>query len=203
MKTRYLLFDSGCAVCSGVAYDVEKASNGWLTAKSLRDAEMKAILDNVRPGWKWEPTLIEIDENATKVFTGIHLRIQIILGVGLGRAWQIANIVSSHTQQAHRNMPRRSFLQRSAIFAGVLFGATVAGQGTALAAVPCSAASCNCFAVSLLYRDCSPCNANCSCGLGCAVIGYTRTYYQCCPPYNPGQMCGYTSYASHTAICCG
>ena len=49
---RYLLFDSGCTLCTGLAHDIERESGGQLIARSLREAEIKALLDQTRPGWR-------------------------------------------------------------------------------------------------------------------------------------------------------
>lgn len=54
---RILLFDSGCQSCSSIADEVQALADGWLTVRSLRDAEMRAVLDEARPGWRFEPTL--------------------------------------------------------------------------------------------------------------------------------------------------
>jgi hypothetical protein len=69
---RYLLFDSGCSVCTRLAEDIERASDGWLMARSLRDPEMKVLLDIARPGWRWEPTLLEVADGQPRIFlTGV------------------------------------------------------------------------------------------------------------------------------------
>lgn len=56
---RFLLFDSGCSLCSALASEIERETDGWLTARSLRDQEVQAWLDRAQPGWHWEPTLLE------------------------------------------------------------------------------------------------------------------------------------------------
>lgn len=44
---RFLLFDSGCAVCSELAREIEHESGGWMMVRSLRDLdpfkEVKAL----------------------------------------------------------------------------------------------------------------------------------------------------------------
>ena len=44
---RYLLFDSGCSLCSNLAQSVQAESNGMLTARSLREPAIQTILNEV------------------------------------------------------------------------------------------------------------------------------------------------------------
>ncbi len=70
---RYLLFDAGCPACTRVARAIERESNGWLTARSLHDPKMQALLRKARPEWRWEPTLLEVDSEHVRVFTGLNI----------------------------------------------------------------------------------------------------------------------------------
>ncbi len=90
---RFLLFDSGCSLCSGLARDIERESGGRLVARSLREPEMKALLDRARPGWHWEPTLLEVEVDRVRAFTGLAMRTQLVNGLGLRRAWRLAQLV--------------------------------------------------------------------------------------------------------------
>lgn len=56
---RYLLFDSGCTTCSGIARLVEQESGGLLIAASLRDPEMQRLIKRANPNWRWEPMILE------------------------------------------------------------------------------------------------------------------------------------------------
>ena len=58
---RYLLFDSGCSTCSTLAKGIARESGGLLVMRSLRDPRMQALLEQARPDWQWEPTLLEVD----------------------------------------------------------------------------------------------------------------------------------------------
>jgi len=58
----YLLFDSGCSLCSSIARKVEDVTAGKLVARSLRDPDVRSILDEVNPGWRWEPMLLEVND---------------------------------------------------------------------------------------------------------------------------------------------
>lgn len=47
---RYLLFDSGCSLCSKLARNIERIAEGWLVAHSLNDRSMQALLKEAKPG---------------------------------------------------------------------------------------------------------------------------------------------------------
>lgn len=123
---RYLLFDSGCSLCSNLAQSVQAESNGLLMARSLREPAIQAILNEVKPGWQWEPMLLEMDDDGSQqVFSGLQMRLRIVSKLGLSHAWRIAKLVgrtqlSANTQHAGR----RSFLR---YVGGVVTGAAIAG----------------------------------------------------------------------------
>jgi len=111
---RYLLFDSGCSLCTEVARRVEEAAGGWLEARSLRDPEMQALLDKAKPGWKWEPTLVEVDGDEVRVYQGFRMRLRMVQGLGPVRAVQVARLVAhSGGPVLGVNWGRRDFLRRS------------------------------------------------------------------------------------------
>ncbi|WP_448590726.1 hypothetical protein [Thermoflexus hugenholtzii] len=74
MTERYLLFDSGCAVCTALAREVEALSGGRLGVRSLREPEVQALLNQAHPNWRWEPMLLEIEGEQVRVFTGLAMR---------------------------------------------------------------------------------------------------------------------------------
>ena len=82
---RYLLFDSSCSLCTEVARRVEEAAGGWLQARSLRDPEMRALLDKAKPGWKWKPTLVEVDGDDVRGYQGFRMRVRMMRGLGVER----------------------------------------------------------------------------------------------------------------------
>ncbi len=43
---RYLLFDSGCSICSKLAHNIEEIAEGWLVARSLGERSMQTLLKN-------------------------------------------------------------------------------------------------------------------------------------------------------------
>ena len=119
---RYLLFDSGCSLCASLAHKVERAADGKLTARSLRDPDVRSILDDVKPGWHWEPMLLEVDGDRRRVYAGIGMRAWLVRVLGPRRALRLAQIV----QRATVFQPGRRGALRQMI--GVLTGIVFAGQ---------------------------------------------------------------------------
>lgn len=107
---RYLLFDSSCTTCSKIAAKVKNETNGRIVARSLHDGKIKEILDQARPGWRWEPTLIEINGDTTRVYTGFHMRLRFIAVLGFRRAWSLAEVIQSELVSSKPSSDRRDFL---------------------------------------------------------------------------------------------
>ncbi|XYI04284.1 hypothetical protein ACMHYB_39210 [Sorangium sp. So ce1128] len=128
MTKRHLLFDSGCAVCTGLAQKIAQAAEGWLTAESLRSPAMQAQLDRAAPGWAWEPLLLEIEGEEVRVLRGVAMRLHILAALGPRRTWQIAKLVQQASHAFERaDQGRRGFPQsNAAITAGLLLGITSA-----------------------------------------------------------------------------
>lgn len=131
---RYLLFDSGCAVCQDLAHQIEAESNGWLTARSLREPEIQRLLTLAHPNWRWEPTLLEVEGEQLQIYTGLRLRARVLTGMGLRRASRIARL----TWQAGRHSDRRATGRRKLLKGA---GAVVAGAALSQLANPVSAQS--------------------------------------------------------------
>ena len=74
----YILFDSGCAQCTDIAAEIEKATGNNLLGKSLYAPEAKQWLDRALPGWKFEPTLVELNGDKVRAFTGMSMRAQMV-----------------------------------------------------------------------------------------------------------------------------
>ncbi len=132
---RYLLFDSGCSLCSGLATDIAAASNGLLTTRSLRDPEMQAALKHARPEWRWEPTLLEVQGEDVHVFTGFALRAQLLTVLGPRRAWRVAQLVArAQTSLGDiEDESRRAVIRRGAAMVTGVVGVALLGPGTAKA----------------------------------------------------------------------
>lgn len=134
---RYLLFDGGCMLCTGLAQDIERETNGWLTVKSLRDAAMKELLDKARPGWKWEPMLVEVDGERVQVYTGIKMRSRLAVKLGPKRALHVAQLVQQAlTPKSEVDQGRRTLLKRGAMLAGL----AIVGPRVSMLATPTSTA---------------------------------------------------------------
>lgn len=121
---RTLLFDSGCALCTGVAHTIEREAGGWLVARSLHDPDIRALLDRTRPGWVWEPVLLEEEGDAARLFTGTALRARMVAGLGPRRALRVARLVHRATRRHQVDASRRTFLKRAgAMMTGIALGA--------------------------------------------------------------------------------
>ena len=94
MSERWLLYDAGCSVCAALAREVETLSGGRLRVRNLRDPEVQARLDRARPGWRWEPMLLEIEGERVRVFTGLGMRARLVQVLGPVRALQVAQAVA-------------------------------------------------------------------------------------------------------------
>lgn len=110
---RYLLFDSGCSTCTKIAHAIEAETDGWLTAHHLGDPEVQALLKRARPDYSWEPTLLEVDGEQVRAFTGLAMRVRLIVGLGPQRAWRVARLVRRAGVPATGvDLGRRELLQR-------------------------------------------------------------------------------------------
>jgi hypothetical protein len=88
---RYLLFDFGCSTCTEIAAVVEEA-RGWLSVRSLNDPQAQRSLSKARPGWKWEPTLLEVAGKRMLAYTGLSMKTRMLMGLGPWRAARVARI---------------------------------------------------------------------------------------------------------------
>lgn len=115
---RYLLFDSGCSQCTEIAQAVEQAAAGGLEARSLRDPAMQRLLAQACPHWRWQPTLLEVEGERVRAFTGLALGLRLMRVLGLRRARRPAKLVGRlsappvHAEPA--NPGRRRFLRQLA-----------------------------------------------------------------------------------------
>lgn len=135
---RYLLFDSGCTICAQLARMVEQEAAGWLAARSLRDQEMQALLTEAKPGWRWEPTLLEVEGGRARVYTGVGMRARLGIKLGPRRAFAVARLLRQYTQPAaarSHGPSRGNFLKGAVAATSGLFLAGMGLQsGKALAA---------------------------------------------------------------------
>lgn len=122
---RYFLFDAGCGSCSGIARQIAEEVGDTLTVRSLAELEMNQILDKALPGWKWEPTILEVDGENAQAYVGIFMRLRLIQLLGIRKAWRIARIVFQAVDGASFDIERRSFLRRGS--QGIMAGLAVVG----------------------------------------------------------------------------
>lgn len=134
MMQKYLLFDSGCTVCSNLANEVESASQGALSARSLTDTQMQELLDKARPGWSWEPTLLEVGDDQSKVFTGVSMRVRLFNTLGPRRSWRIARIVArAQGEPQATGTTRKDFVKQAGSAVAGITGLAVFGASPAIA----------------------------------------------------------------------
>ena len=114
MTERYLLYDSGCSMCAALAREVEARSGGRLGVRSLRDPEVQAMLNRAKPGWRWEPMLLEIEGERIRVFTGLAMRMRLLQILGPARALRVARAVACFGGPVLGvDWGRRDFLRRA------------------------------------------------------------------------------------------
>ncbi len=124
---RYLLFDLGCSLDTEVARRVEEAAGGWLQARSLRDPEMRALLDKAKPGWKWKPTLVEVDGDDVRGYQGVGMRLRMVRGLGVRKTWEIMKVLrKNYSTWSRMDYSRREFIFRGV---GLLAGIALVGKG--------------------------------------------------------------------------
>jgi|SRR5579883_2900591 predicted DCC family thiol-disulfide oxidoreductase YuxK len=114
---RYLLFDAGCLTCTSIAQAIETAAEGWLVARNLSDQEVQEQLAQAKPHWKWEPTLLEVEQDYVAAFTGIKLRLKLLRGLGPQRTWQTIQLMrQAIAPKDILNPQRRKFFARAVLF---------------------------------------------------------------------------------------
>jgi hypothetical protein len=123
---RFLLFDSACQVCSRLALEIEAESDWRLCAHSLHESTMQAWLSQARPGWCWEPTLLEVSEKGPRAFTGLGMTFRLVQVLGLRRAGRVARLVRrTLVPTARMHEERRQFLRSSGGLLLTLLGTSI------------------------------------------------------------------------------
>jgi len=110
---------------------VETLSGGRLRVRSLRDPAVQALLDRARPGWQWEPMLVEVEEARVRVFGGLGMQARLVQILGPVRALRVAQAVARMGGPVLGvDWGRRDFLRRAG---GALLGLlTLQGLGAPL-----------------------------------------------------------------------
>jgi len=134
----YLLYDAGCSLCAALAREVEALSEGRLRVRSLREPEVQTLLDRVRPGWRWEPMLLEAEGERVRVYTGLAMRMRLVRILGPARAWRVAQLVARFGGPVLGvDWGRRRLLQQG----GALAGLALLGEWIHLLRGPASSAA--------------------------------------------------------------
>ncbi|WP_322798577.1 hypothetical protein [Thermoflexus sp.] len=117
--------------------EVESRSDGRLRARSSREAEVQALLDRARPGWRWEPMSLEVDGEQARVYTGLPMRLRLVGILKPVRALRVARIVARFGRPVLGvDVGWRDFLRRAlGALAGWIALRSV-GQPAAAAAAP-------------------------------------------------------------------
>lgn len=89
----YLLFDASCSLCSDLAGDVEQASGNKLETKSLYASDALELLKKARPDYKFEPTLLQVQGDQVRAYTGMAMRAQMVTFLNPIQLLKIARIV--------------------------------------------------------------------------------------------------------------
>lgn len=116
---RYLLFDAGCAACTALARSVERESQGWLEARSLREPEVQAYVQQTARSMRWEPTLLEVTDQGVQIFTGWALQRKLLFRLGLRRTARILLLVESQPS-GEFHPQRRQFFRWSGTALGTM-----------------------------------------------------------------------------------
>lgn len=125
----YLLFDSGCSVCTQIAKEVEDETSGKVTHRSLREPQVQKMLQTIKPDWQWEPMLLQTDENdqPRNLFCGLKMKLQFTRLLGIGKALYLYKKLRPQITTAQNSkikQERRHFLQQAG---GVTLGALTLG----------------------------------------------------------------------------
>lgn len=121
---RYLLFDPGCSLCTELAETIEQEARGWLRTESLRKPTVRALLRKAKPNWRWQPTLLEVNEEKVSVFVGSAMVAKMAVGLGPRSAWHIFQTLQ---QLDMPSKDRRQFLSQSGGLIGAMTLLSVVG----------------------------------------------------------------------------
>lgn len=125
--TNYLLYDGGCLMCTGIADQVQKISDGWLTVRSLDDPEMAALVAEHDPNKRSRPRLVMEQDGGVQVLAGPSMSLAIVRGIGLRRAIRVSGAMHEAIQSGDPS-GRRSFLRTVGVGTAVATGFAMGGS---------------------------------------------------------------------------
>lgn len=131
--TRWIFgFDGGCGTCGDLARELVELSDGKLTARSLRSAEVQAWRERaLGPDAPWAPTLFAIDEAGVRAWTGNALIARLGRLVGPHKLWRIATLVGGLMDQpAEPFSPSRRLVIRQGLAGTAAAFALLSGTST-------------------------------------------------------------------------
>jgi hypothetical protein len=125
---RYLIFDSGCSICSSLARNIEEAADKKLSIVGIASRQAKELLDQVFPnGWKHQPYLVSVKKDKVSALTGYRMALQLGVLLGPTRGLQAYSLAKQYGVKITSgggsfSSGKRKFLKDSVIFGGALFG---------------------------------------------------------------------------------
>lgn len=143
-ETRWILgFDGGCGTCGHLARELVALSEGKLTARSLRSAEVQRWREQaLGSDAPWAPTLFAVDGTGVRAWIGPKLVLRLGRLVGPHKLWQIAGIVGglmdpvTGPASPDRRRVIRQGLAGTAAAVALLGGGAAGSRLTALATGP-------------------------------------------------------------------
>jgi hypothetical protein len=125
MQRSILAYDANCASCSKVAAQV--ASDDRLEVKGLDDREVRQLLDEAKPGWRFRPTLISVDGDHVETFTGPSMAARLVMLIGPRKAGKVVKALGE--EASNDGATRRAVLGRGILATGtVLLGGLAASD---------------------------------------------------------------------------
>ena len=91
---------------------------------SLRETDIQALLQQTKPSWKWEPMLLDKEGEEIHIYTGLNLRIRLLLALGPRKTWNVLKVIYQQGTVAHHpNLSRRKIIRWAApVLGGLAIG---------------------------------------------------------------------------------
>lgn len=116
---RYLLYDHGCGLCSRTARAISDELGTWLRPLSLGDQRVQEYLTRTHPRWSWEPMILDIGQNRSRLYRGLAMRVCLLRQLGLRRSFRVVRLIVNKTgQESYADLDRRDFLKKALIVLG-------------------------------------------------------------------------------------
>lgn len=77
---------------------------------------MRSLLEQTRPDWRWEPTLLEVGDHRVRAFSGLAMRVRLLTRLGPRRTWRVMQALHQEDAPLHGvNLRRRELLRQGGI----------------------------------------------------------------------------------------